>query len=62
LAADRRPPDARETIRAAIEEVLDNSSYAAGARVLQAAIAGMPSANEVLTRVAAFARRASKAP
>jgi UDP:flavonoid glycosyltransferase YjiC (YdhE family) len=52
------PPDARtpQTIRAAIEEVLDNPSYAAGARVLQADIAGMPSANEVLTRVVALAR------
>jgi UDP:flavonoid glycosyltransferase YjiC (YdhE family) len=52
------PPDARtpQTIRAAIEEVLDNPSYAAGARVLQADIAAMPSANEVLTRVVALAR------
>jgi len=58
------PPDARtpQTIRAAIEEVLDNPSYAAGARVLQADIAAMPSANEVLTRVVALARWASKAP
>ena len=45
-----------QTIRAAIEEVLDNPSYAAGARVLQADIAAMPSANEVLTRVVALAR------
>jgi UDP:flavonoid glycosyltransferase YjiC (YdhE family) len=52
------PPDARtpQTIRAAIEEVLDNPSYVAGARVLQADIAAMPSANEVLTRVVALAR------
>jgi UDP:flavonoid glycosyltransferase YjiC (YdhE family) len=52
------PPDVRtpQTIRAAIEEVLDNPSYAAGARVLQADIAAMPSANEVLTRVVALAR------
>jgi UDP:flavonoid glycosyltransferase YjiC (YdhE family) len=52
------PPDARtpQTIRAAIEEVPDNPSYAAGARVLQADIAAMPSANEVLTRVVALAR------
>ena len=35
-------PDARtpQTIRAAITEVLDNPSYAAGARVVQADIAG----------------------
>jgi MGT family glycosyltransferase len=54
------PPDVRtpQTIRAAIEEVLDNSSYAAGARVLQADIAAMPSANEVLTRVVALANGA----
>ena len=51
------PPDARtpQTIRAAISEVLDNPSYAAGARVLQADIAAMPSAKDVLTRVVALA-------
>jgi UDP:flavonoid glycosyltransferase YjiC (YdhE family) len=51
------PPDARtpQAVRAAIEEVLDNPSYSAGARVLQADIAAMPSANEVLTRVVALA-------
>jgi UDP:flavonoid glycosyltransferase YjiC (YdhE family) len=51
------PPDARtpQTIRTAIEEVLDNPSYAAGARVLQADIAAMPSAKDVLTRVVALA-------
>jgi UDP:flavonoid glycosyltransferase YjiC (YdhE family) len=57
-------PDARtpRTIRAAITEVLDNPSYAAGARVLQADIAAMPSANQVLTRIVALADGRPKAP
>ena len=57
-------PDARtpQTIRAAITEVLDNPSYAAGARVLQADIAAMPSANQVLTRIVALADGRPKAP
>ena len=57
-------PDARtpQTIRAAITEVLDNPSYAAGARVLQADIAAMPSANQVLTRIVALDDGRPKAP
>lgn len=50
------PPDARtpRSIQTAIEEVLANPSYAAGARVLQADIAAMPSAKDVLTRLVAL--------
>ena len=57
-------PDAHtpQTIRAAITEVLDNPSYAAGARVLQADITAMPSANQVLTRIVALADGRPKAP
>jgi UDP:flavonoid glycosyltransferase YjiC (YdhE family) len=57
-------PDARtpQAIRAAITEVLDNPSYAAGARVLQADIAAMPSVKDVLTRIVALADGGPKAP
>ena len=52
VPADARTP---QTVRTAIEEVLDNPCYAAGARVLQVDISAMPSAKDVLTRVIALA-------
>jgi UDP:flavonoid glycosyltransferase YjiC (YdhE family) len=51
------PPDARtpQTIRAAIDQVLADPAYAAGARVLQADIAAMPSAADVVNAIAGLA-------
>jgi UDP:flavonoid glycosyltransferase YjiC (YdhE family) len=51
------PPDARtpQTIRAAIDQVLADPAYAAGARVLQADIAAMPSAADVVNDLAGLA-------
>jgi UDP:flavonoid glycosyltransferase YjiC (YdhE family) len=54
------PPDARtpQTIRVAIDQVLADPAYAAGARVLQADIAAMPSANDVVNDLAGLAAAA----
>ena len=51
------PPDSRtpQTIRAAIDQVLADPAYAAGARVLQADIAAMPSAADVVNDLAGLA-------
>src|SRR4029453_17560211 len=51
------PPDARtpQTIRAAIDQVLADPAYAAGARVLQADIAALPSAADVVNDIAGLA-------
>jgi UDP:flavonoid glycosyltransferase YjiC (YdhE family) len=51
------PPDGRtpQTIRSAIEQVLADPGYAAGARVLQADIAAMPSAADVVNDITGLA-------
>jgi UDP:flavonoid glycosyltransferase YjiC (YdhE family) len=52
---DARTP---QTIRVAIDQVLADPAYAAGARVLQADIAAMPSANDVVNDLAGLAAAA----
>jgi UDP:flavonoid glycosyltransferase YjiC (YdhE family) len=55
------PPDARtpQTIRAAIEQVLTDPAYVAGARVLEADIAAMPPADEVVNDIIGLVAAAS---